>query len=249
MQKPKNKYETPSGVDIVVMNCNNKGYIEPCLESIVNNTDGKFNLIVIDQNSTDGSRKWLIDSKIATHLILNEKNEGAWEGRNQGVRVAKHDWIMFFDSDIVVNDPMWLDKLWNYTIDSTAGVVEARVKIWNGKYMFGGFASCLIRKAVFKDIGIFDKHFLIGGDQDFWVRFGWFADWKIYFCDDTDIIHHCGKTINREGKEAKDIPEHKFYREDLMRYKYPEKFQADTLGKITRMRLEEQKKRGWHDEV
>ena len=53
----------------------------------------------------------------------------------------------------------------------------------------------------------------------------------------------------KKKAEAKDIPEHKFYREDLMRYKYPEKFQADTLGKITRMRFEEQKKRGWHDEV
>ena len=249
LKQKKSKYETPSGIDIVVMNCDNKGYIEPCLESIVKNTQGKFNLIVIDQNSTDGSREWLQKSKIATHLILNDVNAGAWEGRNQGVRVAKYEWIMFLDSDTVIEDEGWIDKLWNYTIDSTIGVIEARVKIHNGTYMFGGFASCLIRKKVFKDIGLFDKHFMIGGDQDFWVKFGWFGDWKICFCDDTDIIHHCGKTINREGGDSNKNPDHKFYREEMMRYKYSDKFLADTLGKITQQRVDEQNKRGWNNEV
>jgi len=240
-----NKYEVPSGVDIVVMNCDNIEFIKACLESIVQHTQGKYNLIVVDQNSKDGSREWLIESKIATHLILNDVNVGAWEGRNQGVRAGKHDWIVFLDSDVKIEDPEWLDKLWNWTSDSKVGVIEARVKIWDDSYMFGGFASCMIRRKVFEDIGLFDKHFMIGGDLDFWARFAWFGDWRIAWCDDTDITHYCGRTINRERKEASEIPEHKYFREELPSYIYGNKFLYDTLGKITRDREVEQKKRGW----
>ena len=112
------------GVDIVILNCDNKGYIEKCLESVQKNTAGRFNLIVIDQNSTDGSREWLKSCGYVNHLILNDRNVGAWEGRNQGIRASKYRWIAFFDSDTEVNDPVWLDKMWNYTHDSKVGMIE-----------------------------------------------------------------------------------------------------------------------------
>lgn len=235
------------GVDIVVMNCDNDGYIQKCVQTIIENTEGKFKLIVIDQNSKDGSREWLVNSKKISHLILNDTNVGAWEGRNQGFRAGKweNDWVVFFDSDVEVNDPNWIDKMWNYTIDPQAGVIESRVKIHDGSYMFGGFASCMIRKQVIKDIGLFDHHYLIGGDIDFWTRFKWNGKWRIYWCDDTDIVHHCGRTINRDRKPAEEIPEHVQFRQKLTQYKYTPQFLNDTVGVIDRLRIEEMKKRGW----
>lgn len=234
-------------VDIIVLNCDNKGYIEPCLKSITANTPGRYNLIVVDQGSKDGSREWLVESKIASHLILNNQNNGAWEGRNQGLRVTKYDWVVFLDSDTEIKDPLWLDKLWDYTLDKESGMVEARVKIWNDSYRFAGFAACMIRRKVFQELGMFDHHFKIGGDIIFWARFGWLGKWKTYFCDDTDIIHHCGRTINRAGvDQTKDSPEHQHYRVDLPRYIYSEKFLADTVGVLSRQRHEEEVQRGWH---
>ena len=64
-------------VDIVVLNCNNNGYLQNCIESIKDNIDGSYNLIVVDQNSQDGSREWLIESNVVSHLILNKKNKGS----------------------------------------------------------------------------------------------------------------------------------------------------------------------------
>lgn len=234
-------------LDIIVLNFNNKNFIEPCLGSIKSNTSIPHKVIVIDQGSTDGSREWLIENKgtLVDELVLNEKNTGAWEGRNQGLIRGTADYVMFFDSDIVVNDPKWFEKLYELAQDKAVGLVEAKVKIWNGCFKFAGFASCLIKREVFQRIGLFDHHFLIGGDQDFWVRYMWSGFWRVHFCDETEIFHHCGRTIYhgcmKEDREAN----HKFYRQDMIEAIYSPRMTRETVGKLDKLRECEELKRGW----
>jgi len=235
-------------VDIVVLNWNNKGYIEKCVESIHKNTDGEYNLIVVDQGSNDGTKEWLRDKGRLTRLIENEANVGAWEGRNQGVREGKSDLIVFFDSDTEIRDSRWLQKILEAARDEKVGYVEARVQTWDGKYRFGGFASCLVKRAVFWDIGLFDRHFLIGGDNIFWVKFAWLDKWKIAWCDETDIFHYCGKTIvSGELKDGADGKTGKFYREELLRSIYTEYFLGRTVAKLNQRRYVEEQKRRWRE--
>ncbi len=210
-------------VDIVVLNYNNTGLIEPCINSIRNNTEGRYNLIAVDQNSKDGSREWLVQH--APHVILNKRNYGIAEGRNQGTRVGESPWIIFIDSDIIIEDKNWIDKLWNYTIDRRIGLIECRIKEGD-YYKFSRMHFCMVRRQCFNEVGYFDKRFIVGADVDWLVRFQW-SWWKTGYCYDTDIKHLSGGTLNGclEPKKDKLLLEE----DERMRYKYSPRFLKEVL--------------------
>lgn len=245
------------GFDIIVLNFNNDGHIQKCIGSVIENTEGRYNLIVVDQGSTDGSRDWLVKKqKVISHLILNQENNGAWEGRNQGLRESRYPWVCFLDSDIEIQDRHWIDKMWLNTIDPRTGMIEARVKLWDGTWRFAGFAACMIRKRVFREIGLFDGRFLIGGDLDFWTRFGWNGKWQIAYADDTDIFHFCGATLYKGERQGQMINGalgdqreelNNRYRKELLRAKHSEQAIREYLIPMNKQRTIEEKARGWHD--
>jgi len=180
------------GVDIVVLNYNGKDKLERCIDSIKHNTDGEYSLIIVDQNSRDGSKEWMIENHIASHLILNKRNVGVAEGKNLAIRGSNHPWIAFIDSDIEIVDPNWLDKMWNYTIDRKVGLIEARVKTVTPNEQYSGFGRtsfCMIRRQCLNEIGHFDKRFFLREDIEWGARLEW-SWWKRAYCFDTVILHH-----------------------------------------------------------
>jgi GT2 family glycosyltransferase len=70
-------------------------------ETLVKNTSVPFELIVIDNNSTDGSREFFQDK--ADTLISNNENFSYPHCQNQGIAVAKFDHLAFFNNDILVS--------------------------------------------------------------------------------------------------------------------------------------------------
>lgn len=92
-------------VSVIVPVWNREKLIIRCLESILNQTERPFELIVVDNASTDSSynniRHWMTshsDSGIKFQL-LREETKGAWCTRQTGFRHATGDWVLFFDSD------------------------------------------------------------------------------------------------------------------------------------------------------
>jgi len=72
-------------------------------ESIIRNTDVPFRLIIVEQNSPDGSREWassIEDDRV--HVYLPEENNGLVYAHNYGIENMHpdSDYIMFFDNDI-----------------------------------------------------------------------------------------------------------------------------------------------------
>lgn len=229
-------------VDIVVLNCNNNGVIKRCIDSIKNNTDDSYNLIVVDQNSKDGSREWLRDSKAVSHLILNGKNAGIARGRNQGIKVGRCPWIIFIDSDIEIKDPMWLDKVWNYTIDNRVGMIEVRMKErdWEkGKWQFSKTHFCLIRRQCLNEVGHFDKRFIVAPDMDWLARLEW-SWWKTAYCYDTDIFHLAGAT-KLTGCMEDVFHDLTKIETDLLNTKYTSVFLENTLNVNSKRRYEKEK--------
>lgn len=88
-------------ISIIVPVFNVEKYIEKCLNSIINQTYKKLEIICINDGSTDNSRIILdkfksIDSRI---IIINQKNQGLSVARNIGIKEAQGDLITFVDSD------------------------------------------------------------------------------------------------------------------------------------------------------
>lgn len=84
---------------IPVYNC--EKYLERCIDSVINQTYEDFELILINDGSTDRSadicRKFeIIDDRI---IVLEQANQGPGAARNNGIKKAQGDFIVFVDAD------------------------------------------------------------------------------------------------------------------------------------------------------
>lgn len=95
-------------VSIITPNYNSEKYICDTIESVISQTYSNWEMIIIDDASTDSSVK-LIESYLQKderiNLLKIENNSGTAEARNKGVECAKGRFIAFLDSDDV-----WLES-------------------------------------------------------------------------------------------------------------------------------------------
>lgn len=88
-------------ISIIVPVFNVEHYIEDCLASLINQTLKDIEVLIIDDGSSDSSRKICdnfgsLDNRIK---CFHRKNEGVAAARNFGLEIAKGDFLMFVDSD------------------------------------------------------------------------------------------------------------------------------------------------------
>ena len=76
-------------MSIVLVCWNNKAYLDPCLESLYNgNLKSSFDVVVVDNGSTDGSQDMLREKYPDVMIIQNEKNVGLGKASNQGIEAT-----------------------------------------------------------------------------------------------------------------------------------------------------------------
>jgi len=100
-------------VSIIIPNHNGLKFVERCLKSVLSADYPNFEVIFVDDYSTDGSvelveKMFSSDSRL--RVIRSDRNLGAAEARNIGIKVAKGKYLCFLDNDAEV-DPNWLKEL------------------------------------------------------------------------------------------------------------------------------------------
>lgn len=108
-------------VIVPVYQCEN--YVKGCIESILNQTYKNFELILVDDGSTDNSgvicdHYQKIDERVS---VLHQENRGQAFARNQAVKLAKGKWIHFVDADDLIH-PQMLEKLFEIVIETDAKI-------------------------------------------------------------------------------------------------------------------------------
>lgn len=89
-------------VSIIVPVYNAKVYLQECVNSLLAQTYGNLEIILIDDGSTDGSRELMAELYGAQPRVLlleQECNQGASAARNRGIKEAKGKYLSFVDSD------------------------------------------------------------------------------------------------------------------------------------------------------
>ncbi|MEH7321092.1 glycosyltransferase family 2 protein, partial [Priestia megaterium] len=87
-------------VSVIIPTYNVEAYIKETIQSVLNQTYQNFEIIIVDDCSTDGTVnviKQFQDTRI--NLFLNEKNSGPSYSRNKAINLAKGEWIAILDSD------------------------------------------------------------------------------------------------------------------------------------------------------
>jgi len=139
-------------LSIIIVNYNTQALLKQCLESIINpqgkktkkkdNKNLKTEIIVVDNASTDGSKKMLTELKrqieinrnmpIALKVIFNKKNLGFAKANNQGIKIAKGKYILLLNSDTIVREEA-LERLGEFVQKKQdAGVVGPQLLNING---------------------------------------------------------------------------------------------------------------------
>lgn len=95
----------PLKASIVIPTYNRKEIFEKCLQAITAQTlpPSQYEVIVIDDGSTDGTGDMIQSLDLEPIRYLYQSNQGRAIARNHGIREARHEIIIFLDSDIVVN--------------------------------------------------------------------------------------------------------------------------------------------------
>lgn len=100
-------------VSIVVPVYNVEKYLEECISSLVKQNYLNYEIIVVDDGSTDQSLS--IIKKLATKYneikVFTKKNGGLSDARNYGIRMSRGDFIMFVDSDDFISEDLISDGI------------------------------------------------------------------------------------------------------------------------------------------
>lgn len=168
-------------ISVIVPVFNGKKYLHECVDSILAQTLKDFELLLIDDGSTDGSD--LICDEYAVKdrrvRVVHKVNEGINATRRRGVHEAKSEWIAFCDDDDTM-EPYALQSLYDLSsntdivssfailpdkrLAANAGLEECRRALLNGDLSPTPWAK-LYRKSLLTD-DVFDFPREIDGEED-----------------------------------------------------------------------------------
>lgn len=129
-------------ISIIVPVYNVEDYIVECLQSILRQTYRNYELIIIDDGSTDNSGG-ICDTISETDtriIVVHKKNGGLSSSRNVGMRYATGEYVAFIDSDDFIDDD-YIEKLINKAVEDKSDIVVAPIKLYYNQSNISDFHS------------------------------------------------------------------------------------------------------------
>lgn len=197
-------------VSIVIVNYNGKDYLERCVNMILRNNYPAYEVVVVDNNSTDGSIEMVEKNFLKTDtvkLVKLSENYGPARARNEGVKVARGSIVGFLDNDTEV-DPDWISAAVNYfKKDNRLGAVQCKLLLLEAKNRIdytGEYISSLgflVHRAAYgeEDVGQYDSNAVILAAKsagmfirhDVFDKIGGFDEDYFIFVEETDLGWRC----------------------------------------------------------
>ena len=170
-------------VSLITVVKNNEKYIQETFESIKNQTKKNFEYIVIDGNSSDGTKEVIKKNAHLIDFYISENDESLWDGFNKGMSLAKGEYIGFVNSDdVLLPNAMKIFESYKKknNFDFFFGSVKKHwgilhgYKPWKIHYSWGFYSShstgFYIKQSVFKDVGYYNLKYKFSADYDYFYR-------------------------------------------------------------------------------
>ena len=123
-------------LSVIIVNYNVKYFLEQCLYSVQKASLGiDAEIIVADNNSTDGSREYLENMFPAVNFIWNSGNIGFAKANNQALAKAKGDYVLFLNPDTILSEDSIKKCLRFFANNKMAGAVGIHMIDGSGNFL------------------------------------------------------------------------------------------------------------------
>ena len=164
-------------ISVVIPAYNAAKTINDCLSSIFNQTETDFEVILVNDGSTDNTAE-IIKAWADKIKIINQNNAGAAAARNRGAQEAQGEFIIFCDADLILKPEMLAKMLGALQKNQNAAYVYSAFKFGGKTFKLWPFdpeklkktpyihTSSLLRRKLFPG---FDKNLKRFQDWDLWL--------------------------------------------------------------------------------
>jgi glycosyltransferase involved in cell wall biosynthesis len=198
-------------VSVIIPTYNRREYLSRAIDSVLGQTYPGFELLVVDDGSTDETPD-LLKAYGRDIRVIRQANSGVSSARNAGIRAAGGELIALLDSD-----DSWLPEKLAHQVDFFRASPQATIcqtqEIWirNGKRVnpkkrhrkFSGMifektlplclvspSAVMMRASLFREVGLFDERLPACEDYDLWLRITW--KYPVHLIDIPLIVKHGG---------------------------------------------------------
>lgn len=199
-------------VSVIIPTFNRSEKVVRAVVSVLNQGFRDFEIIVVDDGSTDNTNKALSKYMSSIKYIRQSANMGVSAARNRGIKNSTAPWIAFLDSD-----DYWLNEKLSVQIEfidqnpNTVACQTEEIWIKNGrrvnpkkrhkkpsgnifaqslKLCLVSPSSVIIKRSLFEDVGLFDETLPAAEDFDLWLRIS--CRYPIYLIDKGLVVKEGG---------------------------------------------------------
>jgi len=178
-------------ISVIIPTYNRENLIEKTIQSVLNQTIKADEIIIIDDGSTDSTKK-ILEKYDQNIRYIYQKNNGVSSARNLGINKASNEWLCFLDSDDIWHEEklakqiafhtkythiLWshTDELWKF---NSKIIKQKKHQLKPSGFCFEqniantliGASTLMIHKKVIDDVGAFDERLIACEDYDLWLR-------------------------------------------------------------------------------
>lgn len=182
--------KTAIGISVIIPVYNAEGTIGAALHSIKIQTEGNFEIIIVNDGSTDNSLEAIYDFKKSnSHLdiiVIDKPHEGVAATRNTGLQIASGNLIAFLDADDEWHPEKTIKQLSILKENPGAGLIGCHFKplknkkplcrishITTKEMMYKNFfqtSTVLMHRKVFATVGFFENTLMCGEERNYFLR-------------------------------------------------------------------------------
>ena len=135
-------------ISVLIISWNNKSDLKNCLNSLLHQTENGFEIIVVDNNSNDGTVEMIRQNFPNVILIEETENLGFAEGCNRGISISTGEWIATLNQDTTV-EPDWMAELTLHaqSAESDLGMLQSQLLFMDEPQLINSTGILLTRNA------------------------------------------------------------------------------------------------------
>jgi len=177
---------------VIIPYYNKSDYIIRCIDSVLNQSFTKYEVLLVDDGSTDSGIEMISKKYVHGISIISQKNQGVSVARNTGIKKAKYEYIALLDADDAWH-PQYLECIHKIIcIESNVKIIGSHysrvIDFFDKKYETPNYfkfdnyfkeaikntyftsSSSIIKKTFFVENDGFNNSLIKGEDHDVWFR-------------------------------------------------------------------------------